>query len=118
MLMTNNHPPSLTEVDRLIHEPSRSIILAILNVTRKADFLYLQRETGLTKGNLTIHLAKLEQAGYIRIEKTYRKKTPLTLCKITKKGRASFENYRKQLKQFIEDTNPKPARIDQNFSIS
>ena len=118
MLMTNNHPPSLTEVDRLIHEPSRSIILAILNVTRKADFLYLQRETGLTKGNLTIHLAKLEQAGYIRIEKTYRKKTPLTHCKNTKKGRASLENYRKQLKQFIEDTNPKPARIDQNFSIS
>ena len=116
--MKNNHPPSLTEVDRLIHEPSRSIILAILTITRKADFLYLQRETGLTKGNLTIHLAKLEHAGYIQIEKTYRKKTPLTLCNITKKGSEAFENYRKQLKQFIEDTKPKQARIDQNFSNS
>jgi len=106
----DNRPPSLTEVDRLVHEPSRSVILAILAATTSADFLYLQRETGLTKGNLTIHLSKLEKAGYIRIEKTYRGKVPLTLCRITNKGREAFEIYRKQLKQFIEDTNhPKNA---------
>jgi len=101
----DNRPPSLTEVDRLIHEPSRSVILAILAATKSADFLYLQRETGLTKGNLTIHISKLEKAGFIGIEKTYRGKVPLTLCKITNKGRKAFEIYRKQLKQFIEDTN-------------
>jgi DNA-binding MarR family transcriptional regulator len=101
----NNHPASLTEVDRLVHEPSRSIILAILAATKSADFLYLQRETGLTKGNLTIHLSKLEKAGYIRIEKTYRGKIPMTLCTMTPKGREAFDAYRKQLKQFIEDTN-------------
>ena len=101
----NNHHASLTEVDRLVHEPSRSIILAILAATKSADFLFLQRETGLTKGNLTIHLSKLEKAGYILIEKTFRGKVPQTLCSITNEGRETFEIYRKQLKQFVEDTN-------------
>ena len=68
--------PSLVGVDRLIHEPSRSVILAVLSAVESADFLYLKRETGLTKGNLTVHLSKLETAGYIEIEKTYR----LTRC--------------------------------------
>lgn len=108
----NSHPPSLTEVDRLVHEPSRSIILAILAATKSADFLYLQRETKLTKGNLTIHLSRLEKAGYIRIEKTYRGKVPLTLCRITTKGRGAFEIYRKQLKQFIEDTDQAKNPLD------
>ncbi len=100
----DKRPPSLTGVDRLVHEPSRSVILAILSAVNGADFLYLQRETGLTKGNLTIHLSKLHKAGYIQIEKTYRGSTPLTLCKITKQGRAAFENYRKELKQFLDAT--------------
>ena len=95
---------SLAEVDRLIHEPSRSIILAILAAVESADFLYLQRETGLTKGNLSVHLSKLEQAGYVGIEKTYRGKVPLTLCRLTDEGRRAFDQYRKQLKQFVENT--------------
>ena len=94
--------PSLTQVDRLIHEPSRSVILAVLTAVNRADFLYLQRETGLTKGNLTVHLSKLEAAGYIKIEKTYRGKLPLTLCSITDQGNLAFENYRHQLKQFLD----------------
>ncbi len=94
--------PSLTGVDRLIHEPSRSVILAVLSAVQSVDFLYLQHETGLTKGNLTIHLSKLEAAGYIEIEKTYRGKLPLTLCSITDVGRLAFENYRQQLRQFLE----------------
>ena len=92
---------SLVGVDRLIHEPSRSVILTILSVVESADFLYLLRETGLTKGNLTVHLSKLETAGYIKIEKTYRGKLPLTLCSITEEGRVAFENYRKKLKIFL-----------------
>ena len=93
---------SLLDVDRLIHEPSRSAILAVLSAVQSADFLYLLRETGLTKGNLTVHLSKLEAAGYIKIEKTYRGKLPLTLCSMTEDGRLAFENYRKQLKRFLE----------------
>jgi DNA-binding MarR family transcriptional regulator len=95
---------SLADVDRLIHEPSRSIILAILSAVESADFLYLQRETGLTKGNLSVHLSKLEEAGYISIEKTYRGKVPLTLCRVTDDGRKAFDAYRNQLKQFVENT--------------
>ncbi|MBN2386901.1 MAG: transcriptional regulator [Anaerolineales bacterium] len=95
---------SLAGVDRLIHEPSRSIILAILAAVESADFLYLQRETGLTKGNLSVHLSKLEEAGYVNIEKTYRGKVPLTLCRLTAEGRKAFEAYRKQLKRFVENT--------------
>jgi DNA-binding MarR family transcriptional regulator len=94
----------LSGVDRLIHEPSRSIILAILCAVESADFLYLQRETGLTKGNLSVHLSKLEEAGYVSIQKTYRGKIPMTLCRMTESGRQAFETYRKQLKQFVENT--------------
>jgi DNA-binding MarR family transcriptional regulator len=92
---------SLVGVDRLIHEPSRSVILVILSSVRSADFLYLLRETGLTKGNLTVHLSKLESAGYIKIEKTYRGKLPLTLCSLTPEGKLAFENYRRQLREFL-----------------
>ncbi len=94
---------SLAGVDRTIHEPSRSTILAVLSVVESADFLYLLRETGLTKGNLSVHLTRLEEAGYICIEKTYRGKIPLTLCRMTEKGKKAFKEYRDQLKAFVEN---------------
>jgi DNA-binding MarR family transcriptional regulator len=100
----NNDLRSLAGVDRLIHEPSRTVILAVLAAVESADFLYLQRETGLTKGNLSVHLSKLEEAGYISIEKTYRGKIPLTLCRMTEAGRKAFKNYREQLKTFVDQT--------------
>lgn len=93
---------NLADVDRLIHEPARLMILSILFVVESADFLYLQNETGLSKGNLSSHLSKLEQAGYIAIEKTYRGKIPLTLCRITPEGNAAFSAYRRRWKTVIE----------------
>ena len=93
---------SLTDMDRMIHEPARLVIVTILNTAEQVDFLFLQRETGLTKGNLSFHLTKLEEAGYISIEKTYRGRVPLTLISLTEKGRKAFEVYRKQLAQLIE----------------
>ena len=93
---------SLTNVDRLIHEPARLMIVAILYAVESAD--YLLRETDLTKGNLSSHLSKLEGAGYVEIEKTYRGKIPLTICRLTDKGRHAFKNYRQQLKDFVENT--------------
>jgi DNA-binding transcriptional ArsR family regulator len=101
----SNELRSLAEVDRLIHAPSRTVIIAILAAVESADFLYLQRETGLTKGNLSVHLSKLEEAGYVSIEKTYRGKVPLTLCHMTEKGNLAFKDYRKQLQQFVERTS-------------
>ncbi len=94
----------LARVDRLIHEPARLMIVAILNAVESADFLYLRRETDLTKGNLSSHLSKLEQAGYVEIEKTYKGKVPLTICRLTKTGRKTFEEYRKQLKKFVDNS--------------
>jgi DNA-binding MarR family transcriptional regulator len=100
--MTNNFR-ALADVDRVIHEPARTMIVAILYNLESADFLYLQREAGLTKGNLSAHLAKLEEAGYVSIEKTFRGKIPLTLCSLTENGRKAFESYRQKLKHFIDN---------------
>lgn len=83
----------IADLDRVIHEPARLMIAAMLYLVKEADFLYLQAQTDLTKGNLSSHLAKLEEAGYIEIEKTYRGKIPMTVCRLTKKGRSSFRAY-------------------------
>jgi DNA-binding MarR family transcriptional regulator len=87
----------VSELDRVIHEPARLLIVALLHGVKEADFLYLLRESDLTKGNLSSHLAKLEQSDYVEIEKTYRGKVPLTIVRLTKAGRAAFETYRKSL---------------------
>lgn len=91
----------ITEVDRLIHEPARLLIVTLLYPVEKVDFLYLLHETGLTKGNLSAHLSKLEEAGYVQIEKTYRGKVPQTLIQLNPSGRKAFENYRENLKQIV-----------------
>jgi DNA-binding MarR family transcriptional regulator len=83
----------LATLDRLIHEPARLMIMTVLYAVPEADFLYLQRECGLTQGNLSSHLAKLEEAGYVTIIKTFKGKYPLTICSLTKKGREAFEEY-------------------------
>lgn len=95
---------SLTDLDRLIHEPARLLIVTILSTVESADFLFLQRETDLTKGNLSAHLSKLEEAGYVSIEKTFKGKLPLTVCKLTDAGRQAFDGYRRQMQDFIEKT--------------
>ena len=87
----------MSEVDRIIHEPARLTIVALLSGAKEADFLFLQRESGLTKGNLSSHLMKLEEAGYVEIEKTFRGKVPLTLVRLTATGRAAFQGYRKMM---------------------
>lgn len=103
--MTNN--ASLADVDRLIHEPARLMITTILHAVESADFLYLKRETGLTRGNLSSHLSRLEEAGYIEIEKTFKGKLPLTICRLTDLGRAAYETYRAQMVAIFSQ-NDKP----------
>jgi len=94
----------VTELDRLIHEPARLLIVTILSTVESADFLFLQRETGLTKGNLSAHLSKLEDAGYVKIQKTFKGKLPLTICKLTAAGTKAITQYRQQLQSFMEMT--------------
>lgn len=91
----------MADVDRLIHEPARLLIVTLLYPVEKVDFLYLLHETQLTKGNLSAHLSKLEDAGYLGIEKTYRGKIPQTLIRLTPAGRKAFEDYREQLKRIV-----------------
>ena len=93
---------NLDDFNRLIHEPARLMIVTILYTVDKADFIYLLRETGMTRGNLSTHLTRLEEAGYIQIERTFRGKIPQTLCSLTDTGRRAFEAYRRWLKQFVE----------------
>lgn len=97
----NNHNPSLAELDRVIHEPGRLAIVALLSALERADFLYLQTETGMNKGTLSSHLSKLEEAGYVEITKTFRGKVPQTLLRLTPKGRKAFDQYRRTIRQFL-----------------
>jgi DNA-binding MarR family transcriptional regulator len=94
----NEQLRQISELDRVIHEPGRLIIMALLSAVEECDFLYLQHETELNKGTLSSHLARLEEAGYLEIEKTYRGKVPRTLLRLTPAGRAAFEDYRKKMK--------------------
>jgi DNA-binding transcriptional ArsR family regulator len=94
-------PPG--EVDRLLHEPARLRLAALLYTVESADFLFLLRESGLTKGNLSFHLTKLEAAGYVSIAKTYRCKVPLTVCGLTEQGREALRRYRDHLRRLVEE---------------
>ncbi|MDP9120276.1 MAG: transcriptional regulator [Acidobacteriota bacterium] len=83
----------LAHLDRLIHEPTRLAILTALTACERADFLFLQRITGLTKGNLSSHLSKLEEAGLVEIEKRFVDKKTQTLARLSVNGRHAVESY-------------------------
>ena len=91
--MSGNSIRDLSSLDRLIHERARLMIMTILFAVEEADFVYLQRECGLTQGNLSSHLSRLEEAEYLTITKTFKGKYPLTVCSLLKKGRDAFEEY-------------------------
>ena len=97
----NQHIQRIAELDRVIHEPGRLMIVALLYAVDKADFLYLQHETQMNKGTLSSHLSRLEETGYVEVVKTYRGKIPQTLLSLTAAGRSAFEQYRKKLKEAL-----------------
>jgi DNA-binding MarR family transcriptional regulator len=86
-------------LDRLIHEPARLAILTVLSSVKSADFVFLQRTTGLTKGNLSSHLTKLEEAGLVRIEKRFVMKKPNTNVELTADGRKRVARHWEQLER-------------------
>lgn len=100
-------PQQLTSLDRIIHEPARLMIMTILYAIEEADFLYLQRECGLTQGNLSSHLSRLEDAGYVEIRKTFKGKYPLTICGLTRKGREAFQEYAQKMRVVSETVRRK-----------
>jgi DNA-binding transcriptional ArsR family regulator len=88
----------LVNLDRVIHEPARLTIMMLLYAVPEADFLYVQRECAFTQGNLSSHLRKLDEAGYVFINKMFKGKYPLTICSLTIKGRRALENYIRTLR--------------------
>ena len=94
----NRQIQTIAELDRVIHEPGRLMVVALLFAVDRSDFLYLQHETGINKGTLSSHLSRLEEAGYVEVSKTYRGKVPQTLLRLTAAGRKAFEQYRRDLR--------------------
>lgn len=90
-------------IDRLVHEPARLLILAALYVLDSADFLFVLRQTGLTRGNLSSHMSKLEEAGYIHVTKEFVDKVPRTLMNLTSTGRDAFDQYRESMTRMLDD---------------
>ena len=87
----------LANLDKLIHEPARLSILTALSVCERADFLSLRRLTGLSDGNLSVQLSKLEEAGLVEIQKQFVGKKPSTNVKITRKGASAIQRHWQQL---------------------
>ena len=98
-----NHLTALGDIDRLIHEPGRLMLMALLYVVTSADFTFLMNQTGLSWGNLSTHMSKLEEAGYIEVEKAFKGKRPNTMLRLTKQGREAFQSYRHNMKQILDD---------------
>jgi DNA-binding MarR family transcriptional regulator len=94
---------TMEAVDRAIHEPARYMLMSYLYVLESADFLFLMNQTGLTKGNLSSHMSKLENAGYVEVVKEFVGKKPHTMLKLTKKGRKAFEGYRRNMRAVLEE---------------
>lgn len=101
--MGNTDLKPIADIDRLIHEPARLMILALLYVVESADFLFLMRQTKLTRGNLSSHMGKLEAAEYIEIRKEFVGKIPRTLLRLTDEGRNAFQAYRQNMIQVLEN---------------
>lgn len=99
----NEHIREISQLDRLVHEPARLQILMFLQEVEEADFLYLQREGGFTQGNLSGHLSKLEDAGYIRIRKMFKGKMPLTVCRLTVAGEKALSAYCEQIRNIMQE---------------
>jgi DNA-binding MarR family transcriptional regulator len=95
------HP--LADIDKVIHSSARLMVLTYLYVVESADYVFLTRLTGLTWGNLSTHLTKLEEAGYITIAKEFKGKKPHTTIRMTKEGRSAFRQYKKSMQKVLDD---------------
>jgi DNA-binding transcriptional ArsR family regulator len=93
----------LAGLDKLLHEPARLSIMSALAACQSADFLALQRLTGMTGGNLSVHLSRLEEAKLITLEKQFVEKRPNTQAQITEMGRKAIESHWQQLESLRQD---------------
>ena len=105
--MTDSHKlqalEELTRLDGILHEPARLVLMSILSVIRKSDFVFLANQTGLSKGNLSVQMSRLAEAGYVDIEKAFLNNRPRTTYRMTHKGRLAFSSYRKTMLRLLRD---------------
>ncbi|MBK8129598.1 MAG: transcriptional regulator [bacterium] len=94
---------SLPDIDPVVHAPARLAILGLLHVAKVADFLFLEKQTGLTRGNLSTHLTRLEASGYVAVEKKFEGRIPRTLLHLTDAGREALRKYRQQMNDAIRE---------------
>ncbi len=105
-MATHEIPASVashSEIDRLIHEPARFQVMALLYVIESADFTFIMNQLGLTWGNLSAHITKLEDGGYVAVEKGFKGKRPQTMLSLTREGRKAFQAYRQAMKQMLDE---------------
>ena len=96
----------IMNIDRLVHSPARLAILTYLSVVEEGDAVYLLNQTGLTWGNLSANVTRLQEAGYIEVGKEFKDKKPHTLIKLTNEGRKAFHDYQKQMKGLLDINKP------------
>ncbi len=89
------------DLDPLLHSQLRLAIISMLVSSEKVDFSHIKDETKAASGNISIQIKKLQEAGYIKVEKTFKNNYPKTMVSITDKGMKSFENYVNALKKYI-----------------
>ena len=89
------------ELNPLLHSELRLAVMSVLLSVESADFVYLREQTGATAGNLSVQIDKLQQAGYITVEKGFQGNKPRTTCAITEQGISAFEEYVAALKSYI-----------------
>ncbi len=94
-----SHP--LAHIDQIIHAPARLMVMTYLYVVESTDFVYLMRLTGLTWGNLSTHLSKLEEAEYVSVQKEFKGKKPHTMIRLTEQGRMAFREYKNEMQQVL-----------------
>ena len=99
----SNLANELAELDKLIHEPARLAVMALLYVLESADFTFLMNQMGLSWGNLSTHLTRLEEAGYIEVEKSFKGKRPNTHLRLTPAGRQAFQDYRDSMTRMLDN---------------
>ena len=93
----------ISDIDPLIHAPTRLKILAYLSIVESADFTFLMRQTGLTRGNLSVNLRKLEEVGYVSIQKEFVDRIPRTLIRLTDEGRQAIQAYRENMQLVLNE---------------
>ncbi len=93
---------NFAELDPLLHQQLRLSVVSLLVAVKEAEFTYIREKTGATAGNLSVQISKLSEAGYIKVEKSFKDNYPLTTCSITDKGVVAFETYVKALQGYLK----------------